>query len=355
MAQPRATRPRIPPAPHRLEATPGTGNPASGVADSWKAQSVSIRLLRAFLGATFLYAGIQKLADPNFLHAGSLDFIGAQLKAFAHGSPIVGLLNELARAPVVTGIAVALLEIAVGLGTLLGIAPITSGAIGLGINVVLFLSATWHVHPYFLGSDSIYAVAWTAYLVALIGSRRIVEHAPVVGHRRRSVRQAEADAQRRAILRAGVLGAGTLLFGGIAKALAGGSSTTTRAGGTHGVRTSGGRSASPSRPPASRGTPIASLDSLPVGEAVSFNAPGTGPAILLRPSMNSVEAYSRICTHAGCLVGYDRPSKILFCPCHGAEFDPARGAAPIAGPAPTPLRRIPVAIDHGTGKVVVTS
>jgi thiosulfate dehydrogenase (quinone) large subunit len=355
MAQPPATRPRIPPAPHQLEATPGTGNPASGVADSWKAQSVSIRILRAFLGVTFLYAGIQKLADPNFLHAGSLDYIGAQLKDFAHGSPVAGLMNELARAPVVTGIVIALLEIAVGLGTLLGVAPITAAAIGLVINMVLFLSATWHVHPYFLGSDSIYAVAWAAYLVAVVESRRRAQHTPVVGHRRRSVKQAEIDAQRRAILRAGVLGAGTLLFAGIAKALAGTPSPATPAGGSSGRRTSGGTSVSPSRSPASQGTPIASLDSVPVGGAIAFNAPGTGPAVLLRPSMNSVEAYSRICTHAGCLVGYDRPSKILFCPCHGAEFDPARGAAPIAGPAPTPLRRIPVAIDHGTGKVVVTS
>ena len=41
--------------------------------------------------------------------------------------------------------------------------------------------------------------------------------------------------------------------------------------------------------------------------------------------------------------------------CHGAEFDPSHGARPIAGPAPTPLERIPVAIDQSTGNLVVTS
>jgi thiosulfate dehydrogenase (quinone) large subunit len=338
---------------------PGAGNPAAGVADSWKAQSMAIRVLRAFLGITFLYAGIQKLADPNFLHAGTFDYIGSQLKGFAHGSPIAGLLTAAAHAPVLTGVAIALIEIAVGLGTLLGIASITAAAVGLLINLVLFLSATWHVHPYFLGSDSIYAVAWGAYLIALVEARRRAVHAPVVGHRRRSVRQAEADAQRRAFLRAGVLGAGTLLFAGIAKAVAGPPTAATRAssGGSAGTSggNSGGSNGSQSPSQTTRGKPIAALTSVPVGGAIGFNAPGAGPAVLLRPSANSVEAYSRICTHAGCLVGYDQQQRILYCPCHGAEFDPARGAQPIAGPAPTALRRIPVAIDGKTGQVVVTS
>jgi thiosulfate dehydrogenase [quinone] large subunit len=346
---------RTPSPPHRLEAAPGAGNPAAGVADGWRAQSISIRILRAFLGVTFLYAGIQKLGDPNFLHAGTFDYIGAQLSGFAHGSPIAGLLRELAKVPVLTGVAIALIEIAVGLGTLLGIASITAAAIGLVVNLVLFLSATWHVHPYFLGSDSIYAVAWGAYLVALVEARRKAVHTQVAGHRRRSVRQAEADAQRRAFLRAGVLGAGTLLFAGIARAVAGSPTTATGTNRAANGGSSGGTSSSGSHTGAPKGKAIAALASVPVGGAIGFNAPGAGPAVLLRPTTNTVEAYSRICTHAGCLVGYDQQSRILYCPCHGAEFDPARGAQPIAGPAPTPLRRIPVAIDRGTGQVVVTS
>ena len=92
-----------------------------------------------------------------------------------------------------------------------------------------------------------------------------------------------------------------------------------------------------------------------VGDAIAFNDPGLGPAVLVRTGRNDVAAYSRICTHAGCLVDYDQRQRILFCPCHGAEFDPSHGAQPIAGPAPSPLPSVPVAIDHRTGKVVVTT
>ena len=70
---------------------------------------------------------------------------------------------------------------------------------------------------------------------------------------------------------------------------------------------------------------------------------------------SGVYAMSAVCTHAGCLVGYDQQARLLVCPCHGAEFDPAHGAAPITGPAPTALPRIPVAIDRQTGKVVETN
>jgi thiosulfate dehydrogenase (quinone) large subunit len=101
---------------------------------------------------------------------------------------------------------------------------------------------------------------------------------------------------------------------------------------------------------------VAKLDSIPIGGAVAFSDPATGdPAILLPPAERSVEAFSRVCTQASCLVPWDQADALLVCPCHGAEFDPSRGGRPIAGPAPTALERIPVTIDPSTGDVVVTS
>jgi thiosulfate dehydrogenase (quinone) large subunit len=73
--------------------------------------------------------------------------------------------------------------------------------------------------------------------------------------------------------------------------------------------------------------------------------------VLVRLGQDSVAAYSRSCTHAGCLVDFDSGPGLLVCPCHGAEFDPARGAQVVAGPAPTPLASVPVTVDPSTGTV----
>jgi thiosulfate dehydrogenase [quinone] large subunit len=329
---------------------------ASSVAASWKAQTISIRVLRAFLGVTFLYAGIQKLADPNFLHAGTHDYIGSQLQAFAEGSPLGGLLRALSHVAVLTGMTIALAEIAIGVGTLLGIAPFAMAAVGFVINLVLFLSATWHVHPYFLGSDSIYAVAWAVYLVAMweqqVRTRRMARSRRQVGPMH------PEELTRREVLRGALVGAATLVFAGLARAAAGKPAAASAASGLTGPT-------GPTVPPGPTGPTgqgsahaghaaqhnlgkvVTGLNRVPVGQAVGFTAPGGDPAVLVRLGQQNVVAFSRVCTHAGCLVGYDPQSRVLYCPCHGAEFDPAHGAQPIAGPAPTALPRIPVAIRNG--------
>ncbi len=44
--------------------------------------------LRAFLGITFLYAGLQKVLDPQFFDPAAPGFIGHQLARFAIQSPL---------------------------------------------------------------------------------------------------------------------------------------------------------------------------------------------------------------------------------------------------------------------------
>jgi thiosulfate dehydrogenase [quinone] large subunit len=332
----------------------------SSVAESWRSQPWSLRVLRGFLGVTFVYAGLNKFADANFFHNGSPDYIGSQLKTFAQGSPLSGLLHVLGQNPVFTGLAIALTEIAVGLGTLFGIAPVLLAASGFAINLGLTLTATWHIHPYFLGSDSMYAVGWAAYTAGLVE----IELRRRRGTTRKGVRVAEAGGMgRREVLRGGVLAGATIIAAGAAKAFAGSPTKTTSAlgsdagasqGSTGGAGTAGGTaSSSGSGGPSVAGTPIVDLANLPVGQAMGFQAPGVGPAALVRLGMNDVVAFSRACTHAGCLVGYDSSSRILVCPCHGAQFDPANGATPIAGPTSTPLAPITVAVDRSTGQVVL--
>ncbi|HZP90199.1 MAG TPA: Rieske 2Fe-2S domain-containing protein [Actinomycetota bacterium] len=360
-----ATRTR---APRHTLPPPPRGRHRSGdsflqpIVESWSAQPAALKVLRAFLGVTFFYAGVQKLSDGGFFHAGSLSYIGTQLQEFSRGSPIGGLLRFADHVPVLTGLAIALTEIAIGLGTLAGIGPLLFAAGGFLVNLLLTLSATWHVHPYFLGSDSMYAVAWLAYFVGVAETRRRARQA-IVSRKGHAVGYAAPGAiGRREMLRGSALAGATLVSASIAATLAGPTTQPASAlqrrsgGGSAGDRgQAGGGSASGGAQQASGGTPIASLNSIPVGQAIGFNAPGVGPAALVRLGPDTVVAYSRVCTHAGCLVGYDSSSRILVCPCHGAEFDPAHGAEVIGGPAPAPLTPIKVAVDRQTGQVVIPS
>ena len=229
------------------------------------------------------------------------------------------------------------------------------------MNLLLTLSATWHVHPYFLGSDSIYAAAWLAYFVGVAETRRRARQS-VVSRRGHAAGYAAPGAiGRREMLRGSALAGATLVSASVAAAVAGPPAAATNAlkgrsgGGSAGAQGQANAGGSGGGAQAARGTPIASLSSIPVGQAIGFNAPGVGPAALVRLGPDTVVAYSRVCTHAGCLVGYDSSSRILVCPCHGAEFDPAHGAEVIGGPAPAPLTPIKVTVDRQTGQVVIPS
>jgi thiosulfate dehydrogenase (quinone) large subunit len=344
------------------------------LAESWLSMPWSMRILRAFLGVTFVYAGIQKFLDPNFLHAGSADYIGTQLRGFATNTPVAPLMSVLAKMPLLVGVGIALVELAVGLATLLGVGLMAAAFVGLTINVVLWLSATWHVHPYFLGSDSIYAVAWLALLVGAWEVERLRYPGRVPG-----IAERVDGLGRREVIRGGIVAAMAIGLAGLGKAFAGvpakgaglasARRTGTRpaaGGGTQaagaGAQSDGGASqvagppsASPTHtPPPVRGRTIANLASLPVGSAVGFTGPGGTPAALVRLADGRVVAYSRICTHAGCPVGYDSGAHLLVCPCHGAEFDPARHGAPVPGsPTSTPLAYIRVVVDHANGTVIL--
>lgn len=326
---------------------------------SWQAMSWPMRILRGFLGGTFLYAGVQKFLDRGFLRAGSPTYIGTQLRAFAQGTPAAPVMHLLAHVPVLTGVGVALVEIAIGIATLLGVGLLGAAFAGFAISVTLWLSATWHVHPYFLGSDSIYAVAWLSLLVGTWEGQRERRQG-----RAPSVAERVDGIDRRAVLRGGVVAALSLVVASIGRTAASplskdgtglgaiGSPRTRAAGPQPPTGSSPSTSTAPPSPKV-QGTIISNLSRLPVGGAAAFTAPGIGPAALFHLSDGRVVAYSRICTHAGCAVGYNSGAKLMVCPCHGAEFDPAQHARPVAGPAPTALRSIPVVVDRASGNIIV--
>jgi cytochrome b6-f complex iron-sulfur subunit len=89
---------------------------------------------------------------------------------------------------------------------------------------------------------------------------------------------------------------------------------------------------------------IAAESDVAPGSAVTFKDAGS-PAVLVHLDSGDFVAYSAVCTHQGCTVAYKNGQ--LACPCHGSVFDPADGAAVVAGPAPKPLTEIPVKVQGG--------
>lgn len=73
--------------------------------------------------------------------------------------------------------------------------------------------------------------------------------------------------------------------------------------------------------------------------------------LIIRMDQNTLIAFDSACTHEGVMVNYDREKNLIWCPAHGAVFQPWNGV-PIAGPTNIPLRQIILDTDYqGTGEV----
>jgi len=69
------------------------------------------------------------------------------------------------------------------------------------------------------------------------------------------------------------------------------------------------------------------------------------PAVIIHTRDKGYIALSRVCTHLGCLVNYDKAKQIFICPCHGGTFDLDGNV--ISGPPPLPLPRYAVKVTDG--------
>ena len=126
----------------------------------------SLLPLRAFLGVTFCFAGLQKLANPNFFNANSPSSIQAQLIASIRISPLHELLGHLLRFAVPIGIVIALCEVAIGIGTLLGLWTRIAAVGGMVLAFTLFLTVSFHSSPYYTGADIVFVFAWIPLILA---------------------------------------------------------------------------------------------------------------------------------------------------------------------------------------------
>jgi len=388
--------------------------------------------IRLFFGATFLYAGLDKLLDPSFFDPAAATSIQAQLVGFARVSPLGDLIRASLPLAAPIGLLIAVAEIGIGIGALTGLAFRVAAAGGAVLSLLFFLTASWGTHPYYIGADLPYAVGWITLAIAGHGDLLVAERvrnafawmaksSPVPratrtvgggavayqGSRSRRRRQAARDAarlaggtqlgyspsanrvpgrvvaaapgddvvaspERRVLLQ-------TALLAGLA-AIAASFALPLRAMGiflepdtartpTPVPGATPAPSGSVSGPTAvasapTTGSVVATLSDIQQGGgAAAFTVPSTAPAplpagdpgIVVQLSNGSFVAYDAICTHAGCTVEWDQQDAVLLCPCHGAAFDPAQGAAVLQGPARQPLSSIPIVVNQAAGTISLGS
>ncbi len=67
------------------------------------------------------------------------------------------------------------------------------------------------------------------------------------------------------------------------------------------------------------------------------------PVIVINRYEKGFIALSKVCTHLGCLVEYDKGLRKLVCPCHAGTFDLEGNV--LSGPPPRPLPTVPLKVE----------
>ncbi|MBO0793071.1 MAG: Rieske 2Fe-2S domain-containing protein [Ktedonobacteraceae bacterium] len=346
---------------------------------------------RLFLGGTFVYAGLQKLMDPQFFRKATPGYIGNQIIGFAQGSPLHFFLIKVALPhAILFGWAVALGELAIGLGTLLGLLFRPAAFFGLLLSLLFFLTASWHVYPYFYGADIVFALSWLTLLltgptgtglptcdrwlqrvifpqgdlsqrgllacglgVLVLGSNTWGVSEPMLARKGSQQQRLTAFQHHREKRRAFLHG---LVVGGVSMVGLALTSAVLHLFGRPGTTIPNGdassgtiRSGSPST-----STTIAQVQAVPENSAVTFTIPDTGdPGVLIHLPNQQFVAFDATCTHAGCEVIYDPGSGHLVCPCHEAQYDPTHQAAVLQGPAQLPLTTVKIHVDSTSGAITL--
>jgi thiosulfate dehydrogenase [quinone] large subunit len=338
-------------------------------------------VLRAFLGVTFCFAGLQKLASRSFFQANNPGSIQSQLRASALTTPVGHLVEPAVHVAVLVGLLIAFGEIAVGVGTLLGLYARVAATGGMLLALSFFLTVSYNMNPYYYGPDIVFTFAWT--VLALNGAgalsldayfaQRADERAAATGAGALPVETTAPRLDRRAAIAklaaASFVGSAVVFFGGVAAAagrilgpkasatseefpVAGGTTASSTPGSGAGDTTSttvapGGTSGAKGR-----GKLIRPASAVAVGGAAPFTDPFQGiPAYLVQPREGAFVAFSAVCTHAGCTVAFVQSAEQFQCPCHGSIYSASTGEV-IQGPASRPLPAID--IDVSGGNVYVT-
>jgi len=377
---------------------------------AWTIAEWALLPLRIFLGVTFVFAGLQKLANPNFFRAASPVSIQAQLIASSHTSPIHAILIHLIPLAKPIGIVISFAELAIGLGVLLGLWTRIAAIGGAILSLSLFLTVSFHASPYFTGADIVFFFAWLPFIVAGGGSRLSVDAwianrtstregmasselvaipfatvqticgnfhkgkcaarenldcdaavCPVLlGDRAPIITRVQIDTvDRRALVLGGTVAAGVgaaaLILGGVAaetgRAIGGAPApkSTTHQLSTPTTQPGATSTTTPSSTGAAGGTLLGAASVVPPGQSASFTVPSSGDPGIVINTNKTFYAYDAICPHAGCTVGWAPQNNLIVCPCHGSEFNVMTGDV-INGPAPHGLTKLKV-VEESNGNL----
>jgi thiosulfate dehydrogenase [quinone] large subunit len=122
--------------------------------------------LRVFLGVTFIYAGLDKLTDSAFMKDAGAGSVGDLMRSVRDSSAVPALVDLALENPPGFGHAIAFGELAVGIGTLLGLLARLAALGGALISLSLWLTVSWASDPYYYGNDLAYLMAWIPLVLA---------------------------------------------------------------------------------------------------------------------------------------------------------------------------------------------
>lgn len=119
---------------------------------------------------------------------------------------------------------------------------------------------------------------------------------------------------------------------------------------------------------------VSNVSSLQVSSPLVFNYPlDDQPNVLVKVGQKAaggvgpdgdIVAFSIVCQHLGCVVGYQAPGAspacnssykapgpVGYCCCHASVYDFANSAKVVGGPSPRPLPQVVLEIDQATGDI----
>jgi thiosulfate dehydrogenase [quinone] large subunit len=379
---------------HKVRA-PERRLPFNAPVRAWALSEWALLPLRLFLGATFAFAGLQKLSNPTFFNDKAPNSMKAQLLGSIRTSPVHALLSHLVSLANPIGMVIAYAEIAIGLGILLGLWTRAAAIGGAILSFNLFLTVSFHASPYFTGADIVFFFAWMPFIIGGGGTRLsldawiakraarkeklpspelvpipFVKVQELCGNFSHGTCNARDGAPCDAAVCPVLIGAHTplttrvavdamdrrsLVIGGTAAAIAGTTAlifggTTADVGkligGAKNVKSAtgqlGGSTASTPAGSSSSGTLLGSATQVKIGKPAIFTVPTSGdPGIIFEVAAGDYAAYDTVCPHMGCTVGYSASADRLVCPCHGSQFQVKTGDV-ISGPAPHGLTKLNV-------------